>query len=116
MILAVLDDLLFTSKIRNAAARLGASIKFARSSADALAEMRQTPPALVIFDLNSARAEPLATLAAMKKDPALATVPTLGFASHLQTEVFEAARGAGMDSVLARSAFVLQLGDILRNV
>ena len=115
MILAVLDDLLFTSKIRNAAAQTGAQVRFAKSSADALAEMRQAPPALVIFDLNSARVEPLSTLAAMKKDSALAAIPTLGFASHLQTDVINAARAAGMDEVLARSAFALRLGEILRD-
>jgi PleD family two-component response regulator len=115
VILAVLDDLLFTSKIRNAAAQLGIPIRFAKSSADALNAMRQEAPSLVIFDLNSARAEPLATLAAMKKDAALAAVPTLGFASHLQSDVIEAARVAGMDQVLARSAFAMRIGDILRD-
>jgi CheY-like chemotaxis protein len=115
VILAVLDDLLFTSKIRNAAAQIGTPVRFARSSPDALAEMRRAAPALVIFDLNSARAEPLATLAAMKKDPALAAIPTLGFASHLQGDVIDAARSAGMDEVLARSAFVMRIGEIIRD-
>src|SRR5687768_4429506 len=116
VILAVLDDLLFTSKIRNAAVHAGMPVRFARSSADALAEMRQAVPSLVIFDLNSARTEPLATLAAMKKDSALAAIPTLGFASHLQSDVINAAKSAGMDEVLARSAFAMRLGEIIRDV
>jgi PleD family two-component response regulator len=116
VILAVLDDLLFTSKIRNAAAHAGTTIRFARSSADALAEMRQAVPSIVIFDLNSARTEPLATLAAMKSDAALATIPTLGFASHLQSDVINAAKSAGMDEVLARSAFAMRLSEIIRDV
>jgi PleD family two-component response regulator len=115
VILAVLDDLLFTSKIRNAATQLGTPVRFAKSSADALNEMRQDTPSLVIFDLNSARVEPLATLAAMKKDSALAAIPTLGFASHLQSDVIEAARTAGMDEVLARSAFAMRIGEILQD-
>ena len=115
MILAVLDDLLFTSKIRNAATQIGTPVRFARSSTDALSEMRQKVPSLVIFDLNSAQAEPLATFAEMKKDGALAAIPTLAFASHLQSDVINAARAAGIDEVLARSAFVMRLGEILRN-
>jgi CheY-like chemotaxis protein len=115
VILAVLDDLLFTSKIRNAATQLGIAVRFARSSADALAEMRKSAPALVIFDLNSQRTEPLATLAEMKKDGSLAAIPTVAFASHLQSDVINAARQAGMDDVLARSAFTMRLGDILRD-
>lgn len=113
MILAILDDLMFVSKIRTAASQLGVAVTFARSSEAALAEMRKSAPSLVIFDLNSARADPLGTLAAMKRDPALAAIPTLGFVSHVQTDVINAARQAGVDEVLARSAFTQQLADIL---
>ena len=113
MILAVLDDLLFTSKIKTAASQLGVAVAFARSSDAALAEMRKSPPSLVILDLNSPRTDPLGTVGAMKADPALASIPTIGFASHVQTDVINAARLAGVGEVLARSAFTMQLGEIL---
>jgi len=113
VILAILDDLMFTSKIKTAAHHLGVAVTFARSSEAALAEMRKSAPTLVIFDLNSARADPLGTVAAMKREPALAAIPTLGFVSHVQTDVIEAARQAGVDEVLARSAFTQQLAEIL---
>jgi PleD family two-component response regulator len=114
MILAVLDDLMFTSKIKTAATQLGVAVTFARSSAAALAEMRKLAPSLVIFDLNNPRTDPLGTVSAMKGDPALAAIPTLGFASHVQTDVIDAARAAGVDEVLARSAFTMRLGEILQ--
>ena len=114
MILAVLDDLMFTSKIKTAATQLGAPVIFARSADGALAEMRKTVPSLVILDLNNARTNPLGIVAAMKQEAALASIPTLGYASHVQTDVIEAARAAGVGEVLARSAFTSQLADILR--
>ena len=114
MILAVLDDLMFTSKIKTAAAQLGATVSFARSSQAALEAMRRDRPALVIFDLNNPRVDPLGTVASMQADPALSSIPTLGYASHVQTDVIEAARQAGVTEVLARSAFTQQLGDILQ--
>src|SRR2546426_2598385 len=114
MILAVLDDLMFTSKIKTTAAQLGAPVVFARSADGALAEMRKTAPSLVILDLNNARTNPLGIVASMKQDPALAAVPTVGYASHVQTDVIDAARKAGVGEVLARSAFTAQLADILR--
>jgi PleD family two-component response regulator len=113
MILAVLDDLMFTSKIRAAATQLGVEVAIARSSDAALGEMRRTAPSLVIFDLNSTRTDPLKTVAAMKQDDALASIPTVGFVSHVQTELIDAARGAGVDEVMARSAFTMRLPDIL---
>jgi len=113
MILAVLDDLMFTSKIKTTAGRLGAAVTFARSADAALAEMRKSPPSLVIFDLNNPRTNPLAIVASMKQDPALAVVPTVGFVSHVDTATINAAREAGVAEVLARSAFTMQLPEIL---
>ena len=54
-----------------------------------------------------------AVFKAMKADPALAAIPTLGFVSHVQTDLIEAARQAGVGEVVARSAFAGGLADIL---
>ena len=114
MIVAVLDDLMFSSKIKTTANQLGVAVTFARSADAALAEMRKTPPpSLVIFDLNNARTNPLGIVAQMKSDAALASIPTVGYASHVQVDVINAAREAGVGEVLARSAFTLQLAEIL---
>jgi PleD family two-component response regulator len=113
MVLALVDDLMFMSKIRTTANQLGVTVAFARSSDAALAEMRKTLPAVVILDLNSSRTDPLGTVAAMKADSTLASVPTVGFVSHVQADVIEAARKAGVEEVLARSAFTQRLSEIL---
>lgn len=113
MILAVLDDLMFTSKIKTTASQLGVTVAFARSADAALAEMRKSSPVLVVFDLNNARINPLAIVSAMKADAALADIPTIGYASHVQVDVINAARQAGVDEVMARSAFTQNLAAIL---
>jgi PleD family two-component response regulator len=113
MILAVLDDLMFSSKIKTAANHLGVDLRFSRSVDGALETMRKNETTMVIFDLNNERIGPLAIVAAMKQDPVLAAIPTVGYASHVQTDVIDAARQAGVGEVLARSAFVQQLGEIL---
>jgi CheY-like chemotaxis protein len=106
---------MFTSKIKTAAGQLGVPVAFAKSSGGALDQMRKDAPSLVIFDLNSARTDPLATVAAMKGDPALASIPTIGFVSHVQTDLIDAARRAGVGDVMARSAFTARLAEILRS-
>ena len=114
MIVAVLDDLMFSSKIKTAAQQLGVRVVFARSLESALTEIRKVPPpSLVVLDLNNPRTDPLGIVSAMKQDPAVASIPTVGFASHVQTDVINAARQAGVGEVLARSAFTQQLGEIL---
>src|SRR4029077_3732388 len=105
---------LFTSKIKTAAAQLGVPVSFARSRDAALDEMRKSAPSLVILDLNGQRTDPLGTVAEMKRNAPLASIPTVGFVSHVQADLIDAARKAGIDEVLARSAFTLRLGEILR--
>ena len=113
MVLCVVDDLLFSVKIKTAAKALNADVYFERAADMVLPRVREKKPALVVFDLNSAKLQPLETIAAMKDDPELRSIPTLGYVSHVDTERIAAARKAGIDEVLARSAFVTQLGDIL---
>lgn len=114
MILAAVDDLLFSSKIRTTARLAGVELTFARTSEEILQQARTLRPALVIFDLNSGKFNPIETVAAMKRDGELASIPTLGFVSHVQTELIESARAAGIGEVMARSAFAGRLVDILR--
>jgi CheY-like chemotaxis protein len=113
MVIVAVDDLLFSSKIRAAAKQAGVELTFARTPAEVLDRARELKPRLVVFDLNSAKVDPIGTIAAMKKDPALAAIPTVGFVSHVDAATIAAARQAGADHVLARSAFASQLAEIL---
>jgi len=113
MVLCAVDDLIFSVKIKTAATGVGAPVFFERNPDMVLARIREKQPSLVIVDLNSARMRPLELIAAMKADPELRRVPTLGYVSHVQTDVIAAARTAGVDEVLARSAFSERLGEIL---
>jgi PleD family two-component response regulator len=115
VILAILDDLMFTSKIRAAANHLSVTVTFARSSQAAIDHMRAQAPTLVILDLNNTRVDPLGTVAAMKADPALAAVPTVGYVSHVDTATIAAARAAGVGEIVARSTFAANLPEILRS-
>jgi CheY-like chemotaxis protein len=115
VIIAIVEDLMFTSKIKVAASQLGVIVVFARSKEAALDEMRKQAPARVILDLNSIRADPLGIVGAMKADPALAATPTVGFVSHVRADIINAARQAGVDEVMARSAFTERLAEILRS-
>jgi len=114
MVLCVMDDLMLSIKISGAAKAIGGiDVFFERSPDNVLASIRDKRPSLVIFDLNSARMKPMAALSAMKQDSALASIRTLGFVSHVDVDTIAAARAAGIDQVMARSAFSAQLGSIL---
>jgi len=113
MILCVVDDLIFSVKISTAAKALGVDIFFERNPEMVLPRIREKQPSLVILDLNGTKLRPMEVIAAMKSDQELRAIRTLGYVSHVQTDVIDAARAAGIDEVLARSAFSDRLGQIL---
>ena len=108
-VLAAVEDLLFKSKISETASTLGIEASFPRNPKRLLEALRESPPDLLVLDLNSARFEPLSLLRSVKSDEATSDVPTVGFLSHVQKDLAVAAREAGCDRIVARSAFTKDL-------
>lgn len=104
---------MFRSKVSETAGTLGIEASFPRSPKKLLQDASISPPDLLVLDLNSHRFEPLALLRELAADPALREVPTVGFLSHVQKDLAVAAREAGCDRVMARSAFTRDLPRIL---
>jgi CheY-like chemotaxis protein len=113
MVLVVVDDLMFRSKISSAAKAVGATIAAATSREAALARARELKPALIILDLDSSKTAPLELLEQLAADPELGCIRTVGFVSHVNTQRIREARARGVSEVLARSAFSAALPDIL---
>lgn len=113
-VLVAVDDLLFSSKIRATAKQVGVDVRFARTPDEIMAQARALKPSLIIFDLNSGKADPVQTIASLKGDPELTGLRTIAFASHVHVDLIAAARQAGADEVMPRSAFAGRLADILQ--
>jgi len=110
-VVAVVPDLFFAARIMATARHAGAVVRMAEPAA-ALAACRAAPPDLVIVDLHAA-GDPLALVRALKADAATAAVPVVGFYSHVDTALRDAATAAGTDHVLPRSAFTVKLPELL---
>ena len=108
-VLAAVEDLLFRSKISETASSLGIEAAFPRNPRRLLDALRDSPPDLLVLDLNSARFEPLTLLRDVRSDEVTRGIPTVGFLSHVQKDLAIAAREAGCDRVVARSAFTKDL-------
>ena len=113
MIIAAVADLMFSSRIRAAAGASGADVRFSRTAADLLNDARALRPSLVLLDLNAAPLSPVETIARLKADAETTGIRIVGFVSHVQADVIAAARAAGVDEVMARSAFVSRLPELL---
>ncbi len=115
MILAVVEDLIFLSKIQETAKVLGIPVE-AASVAAASPLVREGSARALVIDLNHRSGGAVELIRQLKADPATARVPVVGFLSHVEAKLAAAARAAGCDMVLARSAFVKQLPELLRRL
>jgi len=114
-ILALVDDLLFLSRIREAARGTGAEVRTVRGPADLVATAREGGR-LVLVDADSSRLPWAAAVGALRSDPSLASLPVVAFLSHVHAERADAARAAGCTRVLARGAFVQELPRLIASV
>jgi PleD family two-component response regulator len=112
-ILAVVDDLLFTVKISDAAKRAGMDAEFLKSEKDLL-EKAKEKPTLIIFDLNANSLDPVKLIATLKGQDEFKNISLIGFLSHIQGELKQKAQDAGANMVMARSAFSQNLQQILK--
>lgn len=108
------DDLMFVSRVREAARADKLEVRAVRSVADLL-EACRTPPRVVIVDLDSQRVAGIDAVAALRNEAPLADVPIVGFFEHVHPERAREAKSAGCSRVLPRSAFVQHLPTILGN-
>lgn len=112
-VLAAVEDLMFKSKISGTAESVGVQASFPRSPKKLIEALHKDPPELLILDLNSDRFEPIKLLHDLNADETLSKIETLGFLSHVQKDLAVAAREAGCDRIMARSAFTKNLPEIL---
>ena len=113
-VVAAVEDFFFASKLKEAAAQLGVHLEFAASLQQVVEATASTGSRLVLLDLNGEGYSRVEAIKALKGDPRTRSALTVGYLSHVMTDLKAEAEAAGCDRVLARSAFVKQLPRLLR--
>jgi DNA-binding response OmpR family regulator len=112
-VIAVIDDMFLASKVRATAKALGMMAVFPRSL-DALRHIiADSPPDIIVVDLQHARLDPIALGSELKATEKLTGSPVIGFFSHVEVELQRKAVQAGYDQVMPRSVFFGELANIL---
>lgn len=108
------EDILFFSKIALAAQSFHIEIvQINGIPEEIIKQVIAISPSGVFIDINAKKTDVISLIRSMKTHPATASIPLLGFVSHVDTEIRDAAISAGCDNVLARSAFIQRLPDLL---
>jgi CheY-like chemotaxis protein len=111
---AILDDLLFTAKIRETARIIGVELTVVR---DPSVLHQGPPPSILLLDLNSRKVDPFAALEVVRNRPdGGKTARAIAFAASIDKALVQSARDAGVDPILDRGQLTEQLPEILRSV
>jgi predicted metal-dependent hydrolase len=136
LIIGFVADLMFTTRIENAAVRLGYQVQWIERADQVapldqkapprqLAEhlvgpgavlldmLTQLQPALIIFDLGNEAIPWKIWLPLIKSVPATRRIPAICFGSHVDAETIQIAQNGGAEAVLARSRFFDNLTDLI---
>src|SRR3954469_747819 len=106
MIIALVRDLMFASKITAAANEAGVEYRIVRDPAKLAGQEGEK----LLVDLNQDGA--IDAAAAWRQSSGK---PVVGFVSHVDTEIIERAKSAGIDQVTTRGQFTQLLANLLRN-
>ena len=117
---ALLQDLFFRSRIEATAEAAGVRVIVCGTVEELLGKMKDAEGGAVLVDLGGGGDGPdgarsaidaIRTLKRLSEPPAI-----VAWGSHVDVDAFEAARAAGADRVLPRSAFTRRLPELLREL
>jgi two-component system cell cycle response regulator DivK len=113
-ILAIDDDELSLRLLEVIFTRLGHTIRTATTADEALAEIRRSPPRLILTDLNLPGMSGLALTRTLKDDPATRDIVIVVVTASAMAGDAERARAAGCDEYVAKPIDRRQLGELVQ--
>lgn len=115
-VFAVMSDLLFRSKIDDAARRNGLELRVAKTLDQLERHLGKSEPSVVFVDLEADSPDPAAAIRMLRERTGDSPVRIIGFAGHTNIAAIESGRAAGATLVLARSGLTAQLPTLLERV
>lgn len=112
--IAVLADLMFGARIRAAADAIDATTVLS-TRPDRIVAAVAAGADSVFVDLDTRAADPVALIGRLREGADTRGVHIVAFASHVRTDLIEAAHDAGADRVLTRGAFARLLPELVRD-
>jgi len=114
MIIALVKDLFFISKIKESALQLNKNVSFIKNynELNDFFNKNDNNIDLIIVDLNFNEISPIKTIQKIKNNELLKNKKIISYCSHVQTELMDEAREFGIE-VMPRSLFTKKLMDFL---
>lgn len=115
-VLLVISDLLFRSRIDDAARRANVPLRVAKSMEQLERHLSKEAPVLAIVDLESDTIDTAAAIRRLRAMPGGDSLRIVAYAGHTNLDAIKGGRDAGAGVVLARSGFIAQLPTLLARI
>ncbi len=112
----IVRDLMFATRIREAAKRSGIRLEFVKSGDGFAGKFASRPPTFFIVDLGAKGLDPFAVISEIRETPALSGARVIGFLPHVETDLRKKAAEAGYDLVAARSWMAMNVEKIFADI
>jgi len=112
----IVRDLMFASRIREAAKRTGVRLQLVKSGDGFAGKLASRPPAFFIVDLGTKGLDPFSVIREIREAPALSGARVIGFLPHVETDLRKKAAEAGYDLVAARSWMAMNVEKIFTDI
>ena len=115
-VLAVVNDIFFYTKIRDALLPGGYKLERARSEAEVAEKASTLRPAAMIMNMNDENLDAVRALTQVKGTEGLQTIPILAFANHEEVDTFRRAKELGVTKIVSRNEFSSRTRELLQEV
>jgi DNA-binding NarL/FixJ family response regulator len=114
-VIAFVEDIFYTAKIRETARNVARDVRFVRDPAGLERRLAGPAPAMVIIDLTAEALRPLEMLRRIKENPEWRQARIVAYSSHARAELMEEANQLGAEMVLPKQGFAHKLPEILQS-
>lgn len=111
-ITAIVNDLIFMTKIRNTAEYFGLSVAFVGNEGQVDHYLKDCE--LIVIDLENDFVDSLSLIERLKNSPETSSIKLIGYMSHVNTPLRAHALASGCDGVLSRFEFNSSVREILQ--
>lgn len=112
-VVALVDDLLFASRIAATLGAHGYDVRVVGTMAELRAAAGERAPDGIVLSFASPSLDWQGAIRAIRADATLAATPLLAFGPHVETQARAAARAAGADRVVTNGAFFARMAEIV---
>jgi PleD family two-component response regulator len=115
-VLAVVSDLFFYTKLRDALRPRGYLLERARTQEEVTQKAAALRPVAVVLNMSEEALDPFRALEQIRSDERLRTVPVLAFANHEEVETWRRAKELGATKIVSRNEFSSRTRELVEEI